>query len=72
MDSIKIAVGRSTKNKLGQLYELHGISPEQAAQQGLQDYVRNKITEEEKLNQILETSVEDAREKTVRRKEFHQ
>lgn len=72
MDSIKIAVGRSTKNKLGQLYELHGVSPEQAAQQGLQDYVRHMITEEDKLNQILETSVEDAREKTVRRKEFHQ
>ena len=72
MDSIKITVGRSTKNKLGQLYELHGINPEQAAQQGLQDYVRNLIQEESELNKILDSSVEDAREKTVRRKEFHQ
>lgn len=70
MDTIKIPVGRSMKSRLGDLYELQGISPEQAASQGLQDYVRRLIQEEAALNEILADGLEESRSKTVRRKEF--
>lgn len=70
MDTITIPVGRSMKARLGDLYELHGISHQQAASQGLQDYVRNIIKEEAQLNDILAEGLETARSKTVGRKEF--
>jgi len=70
MDTITIPVGRSMKARLGDLYELHGISQQQAASQGLQDYVRNIINEESRLNNILAEELETARSKTVGRKEF--
>ena len=70
MDTIKIPVGRSMKSRLGDLYELQGISPEQAASQGLQDYVLRLIQEEAALNEILADGLEESRSKTVRRKEF--
>ena len=70
MDTITIPVGRSMKSILGDLYELHGISHQQAASQGLQDYVRKIIQEETSLNEILAEGLEVARSKTVGRKEF--
>ena len=70
MGTITIPVGRSMKARLGDLYELHGISQQQAASQGLQDYVRNIIKEESQLNNILAGELETARSKTVGRKEF--
>ena len=70
MDTITIPVGRSMKSRLGDLYELHGISQQQAASQGLQDYVRKIIQEETELNDILADGLEVARSKTVGRKEF--
>lgn len=70
METITIPVGRSMKSILGDLYELHGISHQQAASQGLQDYVRKIIQEEAQLNEILAEGLEVARSKTVGRKEF--
>ena len=70
MDTITIPVGRSMKARLGDLYELQGISPEQAASQGMQDYVRRLIQEEAQLNEILADGLTEARSKTERRKEF--
>ena len=70
METITIPVGRSMKSILGDLYELHGISHQQAASQGLQDYVRKIIHEEAQLNDILAEGLEVARSKTVGRKEF--
>ena len=58
------------KSRLGDLYEMHGISHEQAASQGMQNYVRELILEEEKLNQVLTDGLQEARVKTERRKEF--
>jgi len=72
MDQIKIPVGRSMKQRLGQLYELQGITPDQAAQQGLQDYVIRLIKEEAGINDALDSAVAAAREQTIKRKEFHQ
>ena len=70
MDTITNPVGRSMKARLGDLYELQGISPEQAASQGMQDYVRRLIQEEAQLNEILADGLSEARSKTERRKEF--
>ena len=70
MDSVTIPIGRSIKARLGDLYELHGISPEQAASQGMQDYIRKLIVEEKELNQLLTDGLQEARGKTVGRKEF--
>ena len=70
MGTITIPVGRSMKSMLGDLYELQGISPDQAASQGLQDYVRRLIQEESTMNEILAEGLVEARSKTVGRKEF--
>lgn len=70
MDTITIPVGRSIKSRLGDLYELHGVSPEQAASQGLQDYIRRLIQEDAALNETLAEGLAEARSKTVGRKEF--
>ena len=70
MDTVTIPVGKSTKKRLGELYEIHGVSPQQAASQGLQDYVRKLILEEAELNQLLADGVAVARSNTERRKEF--
>jgi len=70
MGTITIPVGRSMKSMLGDLYELQGISPDQAASQGLQDYVRRLIQEEATMNDILAEGLVEARSKTVGRKEF--
>ena len=70
MDTVTIPVGRSMKKRLGDLYEIHGVSPEQATSQGLQDYVRKLILEEAELNQLLADGVAVARSNTERRKEF--
>ena len=70
MGTITIPVGRSMKSRLGDLYELQGISPEQATSQGLQDYVRRLIQEEATMNDILAEGLVEARSKTVGRKEF--
>ena len=70
MDTVTIPIGKSMKSRLGDLYEMHGISPEQAASQGMQNYVRELILEEEKLNQVLTDGLQEARVRTERRKEF--
>ena len=70
MDTVTIPLGRSLKVKLGDLYEMYGTTPEVAALQGMQDYVRKLIAEDAKLNQILSEGLAEARDKTTRRKEF--
>ena len=49
---------------------MYGTTPEVAALQGMQDYVRKLIAEDAKLNQILSEGLAEARDKTTRRKEF--
>jgi hypothetical protein len=49
---------------------MQGVSPEQAASQGLQDYVRRLIKEEAELNDTLAEGLLESRSKTVGRKEF--
>ena len=70
MDKVTIPIGKSMKKRLGDLYEIHGVSPEQATSQGLQDYVRKLILEEAELNQLLADGVTVARSNAERRKEF--
>jgi Arc/MetJ-type ribon-helix-helix transcriptional regulator len=72
MDQVKVTIGRRMKLWLGQLYETQGITPQNAAQQGLQNHVRALITEEDILSQAITASVDDARQKTIHDADFRQ
>jgi len=70
MDSVRIPLGRSDKQRLGQLYELQGVTPEQAAQEGIKLYIDRAIEHEQKTN-ILEAALDRARASTMKREEYH-
>jgi hypothetical protein len=72
MDSIRIPIGRANKMHLGQLYELQGISPETACQEGLKLYIANAIEQLAELNEKLESALEVSRAVTIRREEYHE
>ena len=72
MKHVKVTIGRSTSLRLAKLYELHGITPEQAAQQGLQDLIKKMIEEENHLNNILDTELENIQAQTTAREEYRQ
>ncbi len=72
MGQVKVTIGRRMKLWLGQLYETQGITPQSAAQQGLQNHVRALIEEEDALSQTMAASVDDARQKTIRDADFKQ
>ncbi len=70
MDSVRIPLGRSDKLRLGQLYELQGVTPEQAAQEGIKLYIERAIEHEQKTD-ILEAALDRARTSTMKREEYH-
>lgn len=70
MDSVRIPLGRSDKLRLGQLYELQGVTPEQAAQEGIKLYIERAIEHEQKTD-ILEAALERSRSSTMKREEYH-
>jgi hypothetical protein len=72
MDSIRIPIGRANKMHLGQLYELQGISPETACQEGLKLYIANAIKQQAELTEKFESALEVSRAATIRREEYHE
>ena len=72
MDTVRITIGRANKMHLGQLYELQGISPETACQEGLKLYIANAIKQQAELNEIVESALEVSRAVTIRREEYHE
>lgn len=72
MDSVRIPIGRANKMHLGQLYELHGISPETACQEGLKLYIANAIKQQAELTEIIESALEVSRAVTIRSEEYHE
>ena len=72
MDTVRITIGRANKMHLGQLYELQGISPETACQEGLKLYIANAIEQLAELNEKLESALEVSRAVTIRREEYHE
>ena len=72
MDSVRIPIGRANKMHLGQLYELQGISPETACQEGLKLYIANAIKQQAELTEKFETALEVSRAATIRREEYRE
>lgn len=72
MDSVRIPIGRANKMHLGQLYELQGISPETACQEGLKLYIANAIKQQAELTEKFESALEVSRAATIRREEYHE
>ena len=71
MKSVRIPLGRQMELQLASLYELFGISHEQAASEGLQLYIDKKV---EKLDQqnILNDAVAKSVAATQPSKEYHE
>ena len=72
MDSVRIPIGRANKMHLGQLYELQGISPETACQEGLKLYIADAIKQQAELNEQFESALEVSRAVTIRSEEYHE
>lgn len=72
MDSIRIPLGHGDKMLLGQLYELQGTTPELAAQEGLSLYIASATKAIAQRNDQLEDLLADAKESTMRHKEYHE
>jgi len=71
MKSVRIPLGRQMELQLASLYELYGVTPEQATSEGLQLYVDKKV---EKLDQqnILTDAITKSIVKTQPSKEYHE
>ncbi len=72
MDSVRIPLGHGDKKSLGILYELQGTTPEIAAQEGLSLYIASATKALAQRNDQLEDLLADAKESTMRHKEYHE
>ena len=72
MDSIRIPLGVGDKKLLGLLYELRGITPEHAAQEGLKSYIEGQITAYKEASEVLQSYLDDAKASTQRRSEYQE
>jgi len=70
MQSVRIPVGRHDLAQLGKLYELRGVTVEQAAQEGLSLYIQKVTDEIVASNNALDAVLEQVREETIRRSEY--
>jgi Arc/MetJ-type ribon-helix-helix transcriptional regulator len=70
MQSVRIPVGRHDLAQLGKLYELRGVTVEQAAQEGLSLYIQKVTDEILASNNALDAVLEQVREETIRRSEY--
>ena len=71
MTSVRIPIGRQMELHLASLYELYGVTHEQAASEGLQLYIDKKV-EQLGLQDILNDAVAQARVATQPSKEYHE
>ena len=72
MKSVRIPIGRMMEQNLAALYELYGTSHEQAASEGMHLYVKQKLAEAETEQTKLQQVVDQSRDATMKRKEYHQ
>ena len=71
MTSVRIPIGRQMELHLASLYELYGVTHEQAASEGLQLYIDKKV-EQLGIQDILNDAVAKARVTTQPSKEYHE
>ena len=67
MQSVRIPVGRHDLSQLAKLYELRGVTHEQAAQEGLSLYIQKVTNEILASNNALDAVLDQVREETIRR-----
>lgn len=70
MQSVRIPVGRHDLSQLAKLYELRGVTLEQAAQEGLSLYIQKVTNEILTSNNALDAVLDQVREETIRRSEY--
>ena len=72
MKSVRIPVGRQMERHLASLYELYGVTHEQAASEGLILYIQKKLAEAEGIQNELDDVVTDSIGATQASKEYHE
>lgn len=72
MLSVRIPLGRHDQLQLGKLYELKGVTPEQALQEGLSLYIKKIMSDLQETNNAFEAALAQARAETVRRSEYQE
>tara|TARA_A200000113_G_C8767305_1_gene323159 strand:- start:245 stop:571 length:327 start_codon:yes stop_codon:yes gene_type:complete len=72
MKSVRIPIGRQMERHLASLYELYGVSHEQAASEGLVLYTQKKLAEAKTLQNELDDVVTDSIGATQASKEYHE
>ena len=71
MKSVRVPIGRQMELQLASMFELYGVTHEQAASEGLQLYIDKKV-EQLGLQDILNDAVAEARATTQPSKEYHE
>jgi hypothetical protein len=64
VSTVKFHIGTQTQKLLGDLYELQGISPSEAARAGLELYMRQSLADAQTLSMQLDARVAEMRDKT--------
>ena len=72
MKSVRIPVGRQMERHLASLYELYGVTHEQAASEGLILYIQKKLAEAKGIQIELDDVVTDSIGATQASKEYHE
>ncbi|MBM53850.1 MAG: hypothetical protein CMB36_02330 [Euryarchaeota archaeon] len=72
MKSVRIPIGRQMERHLASLYELYGVTHEQAASEGLVLYTQKKLVEAKTLQNELDDVVTDSIGATQASKEYHE
>jgi len=72
MKSVRIPMGRHDQLQLAKLYELRGVTPEQAAQEGLNLYIQKAMKDLFETNKALDEALAQARAATLRRSEYQE
>lgn len=72
MKSVRIPIGRQMERHLASLYELYGVSHEQAASEGLVLYTQKKLAEAKGIQNELDDVVANAIDTTQVSKEYHE
>ena len=72
MKSVRVPIGRQMERHLASLYELYGVSHEQAASEGLVLYTQKKLAEAKGIQNELDDVVTDSIGATQASKEYHE
>ena len=72
MTTVRIPIGRHDQLQLGKLYELLGVTPEMAAQEGIKLYIAKTTASLAPINNTLDAVLEASRAATIRRNEYQE